>query len=91
MVKVTDKQWNGSKCRSYAIPRIRLMFLAEDPNIFVARVKEAFEERQKTEALLRYCIMTVLLYFIDFIMICINSYVHLLIFFRFFTFVIVYF
>lgn len=52
-VKVTDMEWTGAKAGHYAIPRIRLMFLAEDPNIFVARVKEAFEERQKTEALLR--------------------------------------
>ena len=37
----------------YLVPRIRLMFLAEDPNIFVARVKEAFEDRKRTEALLR--------------------------------------
>ena len=38
----------------YTIPRIRLMFQAEDPNVFIARVKEAFDERKKTEALLRF-------------------------------------
>ena len=31
----------------------RLMFYAEDPNVFADRVCEAFEERKKTEALLR--------------------------------------
>lgn len=52
-VAVTDMEWSGAKAGHYAVPRIRLMFLAEDPNIFVARVKEAFMERQRTEALLR--------------------------------------
>ena len=46
--------WTGQKNTVYAVPRIRLHFMAEDPNIFVARVKEAFELRKKTEALLRY-------------------------------------
>ena len=41
------------KAALYTIPRIRLMFQAEDPNVFVARVKEAFNERKKIEALLR--------------------------------------
>ena len=43
----------SDKNKLYHVPRIRLMFYAEDPNIFVARVKEAYEERKKTEALLR--------------------------------------
>ncbi|XP_066927305.1 dynein axonemal heavy chain 1-like isoform X2 [Clytia hemisphaerica] len=54
VVKVTDMDWTGQKNTVYAVPRIRLHFMAEDPNIFVARVKEAFELRKKTEALLRY-------------------------------------
>ena len=57
-VKVTDAYWTGSKISVYAVPRIRLLFMAEDPDIFVARVKEAFEMRKKTEALIRlvyYC------------------------------------
>jgi len=52
-VKVTDNEWSGAINCVYAIPRIRLLFLAEDPHIFVARVKEAFEQRKKTEALIR--------------------------------------
>ena len=52
-VKVTDTDWSGAKNTTYAVPRIRLLFLAEDPHVFVARVKEAYEERKKTEALLR--------------------------------------
>ena len=52
-VKVTDTNWIGSKNPVYAVPRIRLLFMAEDPDIFVARVKEAFETRKKTEALIR--------------------------------------
>lgn len=53
-VKVTDNEWIGAKNTVYAVPRIRLLFMAEDPNIFVARVKEAFEMRKKTEELIRY-------------------------------------
>ena len=53
-VKVTDMDWIGSKSIVYAVPRIRLLFMAENPDIFVARVKEAFEMRKKTEALIRY-------------------------------------
>ena len=48
----------SDKNKLYHVPRIRLMFYAEDPNIFVARVKEAFEERKKTEALLRFLKIT---------------------------------
>merc|ERR1712226_1327502 len=44
----------GNKATQYLIPRIRLMFFAEDPYVFAARMKEAFEERKQTEALLRY-------------------------------------
>ena len=38
----------------YWIPRIRLMFLAEDPTMFAHRVAHAHMSRAKTEALLRY-------------------------------------
>ena len=38
----------------YWIPRVQLMFLAEDPNIFAQRVAKAYELRAETEALLRY-------------------------------------
>ena len=38
----------------YWIPRIRLMFLAEDPTVFARRVAHAHMSRAKTEALLRY-------------------------------------
>lgn len=36
------------------LPRIRLMFCAEDPITFAQRVVDAFELRRKTEILLRY-------------------------------------
>lgn len=36
------------------IPRIRLMFCAEDPTVFADRVAYAYNLRLKTEALLRY-------------------------------------
>ena len=52
-VKVTDAGWQGASNTVYAIPRIRLLFMAENPHIFVARIKEAFELRKKTEALIR--------------------------------------
>ena len=38
----------------YWIPRIRLMFKAENPEAFADRVAEAFAARKKTEAILRY-------------------------------------
>jgi len=38
----------------YWIPRVRLMFLAEDPTVFARRVAHAHMSRAKTEALLRY-------------------------------------
>lgn len=38
----------------YWIPRIRLMFAAEDPETFSKRVAEAFTKRRETESLLRY-------------------------------------
>ena len=36
------------------VPRIRVMFAAEDPRAFASRVADAHTVRQKTEALLRY-------------------------------------
>ncbi|XP_029455356.1 dynein heavy chain 1, axonemal [Rhinatrema bivittatum] len=38
----------------YWVPRIRLLFCAEDPHIFVSRVVAANQLRKKTEALLLY-------------------------------------
>ena len=38
----------------YWIPRVRLMFLAEDPTQFAQRVTTAFNSRRLTEAQLRY-------------------------------------
>ncbi|XP_070190635.1 dynein axonemal heavy chain 1-like isoform X2 [Littorina saxatilis] len=38
----------------YWIPRIRMMFLAEDPRVFAERVAEAYECRRISEAELRY-------------------------------------
>ena len=43
----------------YWVPRVRLMFLAEDPVTFANRVATAYESRQKTEALLRCSIQNV--------------------------------
>ncbi len=39
---------------NFWIPRIRLMFCAEDPVTFAQRVHTAYELRRKTEILLRY-------------------------------------
>eukprot|EP00118_Oscarella_pearsei_P012540 m.93002 g.93002 ORF g.93002 m.93002 type:complete len:4173 (+) comp36767_c0_seq9:102-12620(+) len=39
---------------SFEVPRIRLLFAAEDPDNFADRVESAFRSRAKTEALLRY-------------------------------------
>ncbi|XP_074644244.1 dynein axonemal heavy chain 1-like [Tubulanus polymorphus] len=38
----------------YWIPRVRLMFAAEDPEVFARRVTYAFHLRKNTESLLRY-------------------------------------
>ena len=38
----------------YWVPRVRLMFAAEDPTVFADRVAQAYHLRHKTEALLRY-------------------------------------
>lgn len=38
----------------YWVPRIRLLFAAEDPIVFAERVSKAYELRQQTEASLRY-------------------------------------
>ena len=37
----------------YWIPRVRLMFAAEDPEVFAQRVTSAFKDRQETESFLR--------------------------------------
>lgn len=38
----------------YWVPRVCLLFLAEDPQVFAQRVVDAHSFRKKTEALLRY-------------------------------------
>lgn len=38
----------------YWVPRIRLLFSAEDPRVFVERIKFALRARENTEALLLY-------------------------------------
>lgn len=40
--------------REYWVPRIRLLFLAEDPRVFVERVQFACNYRAETEALIIY-------------------------------------
>ena len=42
----------------YWVPRVRLMFAAENPIVFADRVSSAYQLREKTEALLRYCTQT---------------------------------
>ena len=38
----------------YWVPRVRVMFAAEDPQVFAKRVANAFRSRQETESMLRY-------------------------------------
>lgn len=45
---------SGTGVIQYWVPRIRLMFSAEDPLVFAERVSSAYKLRQETEALLRY-------------------------------------
>ncbi|XP_030840434.1 dynein heavy chain 1, axonemal isoform X1 [Strongylocentrotus purpuratus] len=55
--KVVVDGGNNGKVLSpgqYWVPRIRLMFAAEDPTSFAMAVGKAFHVRQHTEALLRY-------------------------------------
>lgn len=40
--------------RAEWIPRIRLLFIAEDPRVFVERIKFALRWRESTEALILY-------------------------------------
>ncbi|XP_064629143.1 dynein axonemal heavy chain 1-like isoform X2 [Lineus longissimus] len=40
----------------YWIPRIRIMFCAEDPEGYVKRIHTAYHKRKTTEAFLRYCL-----------------------------------
>ena len=59
MTKRTDTSKSSSselnkKPVQFWVPRIRLMFCAEDPVNFAHRVVDAFELRRKTEILLRY-------------------------------------
>ena len=46
----------------YWIPRVRLMFTAEDPEVFAKRVADAFRKRRNTESLLRYVNMSINIY-----------------------------
>lgn len=49
----SDKAKEKPSDIQYWVPRVRLMFLAEDPVVFADRVSTAYESRRKTEALLR--------------------------------------
>lgn len=44
-MKLNDQFW---------IPRLRLMFSAENPELFADRIQDAYMSRRNTEALLRY-------------------------------------
>ena len=49
--------FTGSRIKlqsQYWVPRIRLMFAAEDPQTFVKRVTDAFWKRKETESFIRY-------------------------------------
>lgn len=49
--------WAGKRLSlptQYWVPRIRLMYAAEDPDVFAQRVSKAFFFRRSTEGLLRY-------------------------------------
>ena len=51
------KRSDGTRLRldsQYWIPRVRLMFYAEDPATFAKRVANAFRQRKSTESELRY-------------------------------------
>lgn len=55
----TDEKPTRKKQKKYPrnklnVPRIRLLFAAEDPVVFAERVAKAFACRRETEALLRY-------------------------------------
>lgn len=41
----------------YWVPRVRIMFAAENPVLFAERVANSYNLRERTEALLRYCTM----------------------------------
>ena len=54
----TDNNRGGQSTESsddihYWVPRVRLMFAAENPTVFAHRVSSAYQLREKTEALLR--------------------------------------
>ena len=53
----------------YWVPRVRLMFAAEDPSVFADRVAQSYHLRHKTEALLRY-IMQMLEYCVGTMWVC---------------------
>jgi len=52
--KPTRKRPKKYKISQYNVPRIRLLFAAEDPLVFAERVARAFALRRETESLLRY-------------------------------------
>ena len=49
-----DDKVDSDDSINYWVPRVRLMFAAEDPTVFAERVSYAYQLRQQTEALLRY-------------------------------------
>ena len=59
---VPDKAQNAKNAKKrakvsasqYWVPRIRLLFAAENPAVFAERVAKAFAMRRETEALIRY-------------------------------------
>ena len=51
---VNEKGQRVYAAGQWMVPRIRLMFCAEDPRAMAARIKSAFESRKVCEAELRY-------------------------------------
>ena len=51
---MTENGTRISATGQWVIPRIRLLFYAEDPRVFSQRIKTAFESRKVCEAELRY-------------------------------------
>ena len=46
-------EWEDTRAQAH-VPRIRLMFCAEDPYLFARHVAAVYTARRETEAILRY-------------------------------------
>lgn len=57
LIRVVTSLENTGDCIHYWIPRIHLMFLAEDPKIFSQRIISALQERRIVESHLRLLVL----------------------------------